>query len=77
MDDVVTEKLYPWTKLVRQEIEARIYCPKCGASKMIHGNDNPQFWETENRHPWLMCQCDKCRAFITIKKRPAGVTVQQ
>ena len=73
-----TLKTYPWSKLARTALEARAFCPKCGASKHLSGDDNPFFWESELKHAWLITQCDspKCHAFFEIRKRREGVSVK-
>lgn len=68
-------KHYPWTELKGTQIESRIYCPKCGQSKVIEGNNNA-FWMAANSKV-MVSQCDspKCRSFITIKPHKGGVEV--
>lgn len=76
MTESIDMKLYPWTRLARTALEARVWCPKCGTSKVVTGDDNAFFWTAEMTRPWLLSQCDKCKGFIELRRRPEGVTIK-
>lgn len=69
-------KLYEWTPCGRNQLETRIYCPKCGQSKHVTIVDKQENWDVEYRSQWVAGQCDKCKGFLTFKKRREGVTVK-
>jgi len=64
-----------WTDAARKELEVRLPCPKCGASKHIQGYDNA-FWIAKNiGKAEAQCESPKCRAFFTIEISKEGVAV--
>lgn len=62
-----------WTDAARKELECRIACPKCGASKHIQGYDNPFWLEKNIGKAHVQCDDPKCRAFFTIEISKEGV----
>jgi len=59
------KKLIPWEQVSKSALECRIYCGKCGKSKVIEGYSN-DFWLAANVGP-KVAQCDSCRAFIQYR----------
>lgn len=67
------KKLIPWDRVSKSNLEVRVYCPKCGKSKVIEGYVN-SFWQTANIG-MKVTQCDACRAFIEYRVLRDGVEV--
>lgn len=68
------KKLIPWEQVSKSAIECRIYCGKCGKSKVIEGYSNA-FWQDANVGRMMTTQCDACRGFISYRVVRDGVEV--
>lgn len=67
------KKLIPWDRVSKSNLEARVYCPKCGKSKVIEGYSN-DFWLASNMGS-KVAQCDSCRAFISYRILKEGIEI--
>jgi hypothetical protein len=68
------KKLIPWESSGKKSYEARIWCPKCGMSKIITRYENA-FWEKENMGCNLTAVCDACREPIKYRVTKDGVEI--
>lgn len=66
-------KLYPWTE-TKRELEARIYCVKCGASNIVLARTGDKFWMDHEGVPTVR-YCDACQFMMRLVRRKSGVEV--
>ena len=64
-----------WEERGKRELEARVYCPKCGVTKFLTAHDTPYYFEVAARKAFEFTNCDKCGFLFKIKKTKTGVEI--